>query len=408
MSVKTGSARTWKERLLGATIPVLVLAAGVGAGSVVINSKPEVAESETGPVLRAVNALVAEAHATTASVSGQGTVEPRQRITLVPQVSGLITWVAPAFVNGGRFRAGDTLLRIDDRDYLLAVTSAEAAVADAEQQLATAKAQAEQAESEWALLQRTAPTALALRKPQLQSAEARLLSARAELQRARLQLTRTAIVAPFNGMLTDKQVDYGQFVSAGTQVGQLASSEELEVRLALPERALANLDISALGAGTGVLPLVVQGLSGTAGVWQGRLVRSEGLIDPQTRNLTVVAQFSGSELYNDKGETLTIGQFVRASISGNTYGEVFTLPRTALHKGGSVFVVDAEQRLRERPVTVLEMHAEHIVVADGIKAGEVISISPLTSSVEGQNVQVLLVNQSGAFAEGALAEGAVR
>jgi len=396
------SAKSRKQRLLGALIPMLVLAAGVGAGSVVISSKPEVAETSIGPVLRTVNAVVAQPHAVSATVSGQGTVEPQQRISLVPQVSGTITWVADAFVNGGRFRQGDTILRIDRSDYELALASAEAAVADAFQQLETARAQAEQAAADWGLLQREAPSALALRKPQLAGAEARFLSAQAELQRARLQLARTEILAPFNGMLTGKQVDFGQFLGAGTQIGQLASSEVLEVRLALPERALANLDLAALTQGHVQLPLRVQALSGAAqGSWQGRLVRSEGMIDPQTRNLTVVAQFGADELVNEVGAALTIGQFVRAEILGNSYGEVFTLPRTALHKGGNVFVVDAGQRLRERPVSVLEMHAGHIIVAEGLRAGEVVSISPLTSAVEGQSVQTVLMEWNAQLAEGA-------
>lgn len=398
------SAKSRKQRLLGVLIPLVVLATGVGAGAVVISSKPEVAEASTGPVLRAVSTVVAQAHTVTATVGGQGTVEPQQRITLVPQVSGTITWVADAFVNGGRFRQGETILRIDRSDHELALASAEAAVADAFQQLETARAQAEQAESDWALLERAAPSALALRKPQLAGAEARLLSAQAELQRAQLQLSRTEIVAPFNGIVTGKQVDFGQFLTAGTQIAQLASSDVLEVRLALPERALANLDVAALAEGRAQLPLTVQTLAGAGqGSWQGLLVRSEGVIDPQTRNLTLVARFSGEQLRSVDGELLTIGQFVQASISGNTYGQVFSLPRTALHKGDSVFVVDAEQRLRARQVEVLEVHETHIVVAEGIRAGDIISISPLTSAAEGQHVEAVPVrNSAGLVAEGVL------
>jgi RND family efflux transporter MFP subunit len=263
-------------------------------------------------------------------------------------------------------------------------------VADAIQQLETARAQAEQAEADWAMLERAAPSALALRKPQLAGAEARLLSAEAELERAQLMLRRTEIVAPFTGMLTDKRVDFGQYLSAGTQIGQLASSAVLEVRLALPERALANLELDALASGEAAIGVTLDSLSGTRGSrWQGRLVRSEGRIDPQTRNLTLVAQFAGDELLASDGTVLTIGQFVRASITGRRYPEVYRLPRTALHKATSVFVIDHEQRLRERSVEVLEINEDHIIVADGLREGEVISVSPLTSSVEGQQVQVV-------------------
>jgi RND family efflux transporter MFP subunit len=385
-----------RQRIVQVILPLVVLAAGAGAGAVIINSKPALEENRSTSVLRSVNAVVASAGHTAIIVGSQGTVEARQQISLVPQVSGTLTWVADNFVNGGAFAAGEVMLQIDDRDYRLAVTGAEAAVAEARQQLAMVQAQAEQAQADWQLLQRngskrTEPTALALFKPQLAGAEARVLSAEAELQKARLMLERTRILAPFSGIITDKQVDLGQFVTAGLQLGSLVSNDVLEVRLALPERELGKLELDKLqdpGAG---LSVRVQGLTGSdSGVWQGRIVRTEGLLDARTRNLVLVAQFSGHQRFADNGAALTIGQFVRAEIEGRVVPEVFRLPRTALHNARSVFVIDPEQRLREREVEVLEIHEDHILVAAGLSAGEMVSISPLTSSVEGQNVQTIL------------------
>jgi RND family efflux transporter MFP subunit len=383
------SKKSLKQVLVNASLPLLVLAAGVGAGSVVINSKAEPETAEAAPLLRSINATRAAPERLALTVQSQGTVQPRQQISLIPQVSGQIEWVSAAFVNGGQFRAGELLLRIDASDYELALKSAEAAVADAQQQLDTVRAQAEQAAADWNLLDKGEPSALALRKPQLAGAEARLLSTQAELERARLQLARTELRAPFNGVLSDKQVDFGQFVGAGTQIARLLSSDEMEVRLALPERELQHLPLEALGADGDGIPVTLQGMSGTATRWQARLVRSEGVLDPQTRNMTLVASISGPDLTAANGQPLLPGTFVTASITGRDIADVVRLPRTALHSARSVFLVDADGRLQERDVELLDVSDEWILVAGGIAAGELVSTSPLTGSAQGQQVTAI-------------------
>ena len=86
-------------------------------------------------------------------------------------------------------------------------------------------------------------------------------------------------------------------------------------------------------------------------IWYGRVIRAEGKIDLKTRNIVVIAQLQGAELVAEDGFTrITIGQFVRAQIQGKNYDRVYELPRVALHNGDSVYVVDLENKLRERKV----------------------------------------------------------
>lgn len=367
-------------------MPVVVLAAGVGAGAVVYTSKPPVEEEPPEIKPRAVNTMAVEVRSVAMTVASQGTVEARQTVDLVPQVSGAITWVSAKFVNGGTFAEGERVLQIDPRDYELAVVTAQARVADATQQLETVKAQADQAVSEWKQLDRGTPTALALRKPQLAGAEAALKSAEAELLKARLMLERTQITAPFNGIITAKQVDRGQYVTPGTLLAEFASSDEMEVRLSLPERELAKLDLEKMREHGLRVRLASLGSDGLQ-VWEGMVVRTEGRIDPKTRNTVVVARLSGPELTALDGHSrLIIGQFVRAEIAGREFESVYELPRVALHNGDSVYVVDPENRLRERKVTLLDINDDSILVAEGLTEGEVVTVSPMTSGVEGIEV----------------------
>ena len=200
------------------------------------------------------------------------------------------------------------------------------------------------------------------------------------------------IVAPFNGIITTKSVDRGQFVSAGTQLAEVSSFDDMEIRLSLPEREVDKLDLEAMRRSG--LMVRISAISGERSkVWQGRVVRTEGRIDSRTRNTVVVAQLTGADLIAEDGVTrLTIGQFVRAQIEGKDFDRVYELPRVALHNGDSVYVVDLDNKLRERKVSLVDVSDEYILVGEGLRDGEVVTISPMTSGVEGVEVVSLAPN----------------
>ena len=383
-----------REKIVRVLLPVAVLAIGVGAGAIVYTTKPPVEETPPEIKPRTVKTMAVEVSAVSMVVETQGTVEARQVVNLVPQVSGAVAWVSDKFVNGGVFAEGEAMLEIDRRDYELAVVSAEALVAEATHQLETARAQSEQAAAEWNMLDRGTPTALALRKPQLAGAEARLKSSEAELLKARLMLDRTTIRAPYNGIITTKHVDRGQYVTSGTQLAEISSADVMEVRLSLPERELDKLDLERMSQAGLRVALSSMSADGHK-VWQGLVVRTEGKIDERTRNTVVVARLSGDELIANDGYTrLSIGQFVRAEVEGRDFDRIVELPRVALHNGDSVYVVDNDNRLRERKVTIVDADEDSILVAEGLSEGEVVTTSPMTSGVEG--VAVVSLESKGA------------
>ena len=209
-------------------------------------------------------------------VHSQGTVEPRTTSTLVAQVGGRIVDVADAFAVGGLFRRGQVLVRIDPRDYELAVRDAEAAVAQARVQLEREQAEAELARRDWEELgDGGEPSALLLHKPQLAQARAALEAAQASVERARLNLERTRVSAPFDGRVRAKQADLGQSVAAGTPLADVFATEYAEVRLPVTKEDLAYLPSrrrlerrGARGAGGPAVALTGE-LGGAARTWHG-------------------------------------------------------------------------------------------------------------------------------------------
>ena len=118
-----------RRRLLAkAATTVLMLALGVAGAAGVIAASG--AAEKGAPPLRVdlVEARTLQAADAQARVQATGTVLPDQQIVLSPEVAGRITWVSGQLVPGGRLQAGDSLARIDSRDYQIAVDQAKVAV----------------------------------------------------------------------------------------------------------------------------------------------------------------------------------------------------------------------------------------------------------------------------------------
>jgi len=124
--------------------------------------------------------------------------------------------------------------------------------------------------------------------------------------------------------------------------------------------------------------------------WQGRIVRTEGEIDPRTRMIHAVARVEDPYGRGDDPNRppLAVGMFVDAQIEGRRVDSVVSLPRTALRGASQVAIVDAGGRLRLRDVEVLQQRSDQVLIGSGVAPGESVVTSPLPVSVEGMKVDV--------------------
>jgi len=364
---------------------LVVLGIGGAIAGAVIYFGPEPESQETTILARTIRSIEAKTSDMKLFVASQGTVAAKQVIDVVPQVSGEVTYVSPKFVAGGRFSKGEVIIKIDPRDYELAVITAEASIAERNQRLMQEEAEGALAATEWAELGQGEASDLTLRKPQRAGALAALKSAEAGLKRAQLDLERTEIRAPFEGILTEKTVDLGQFLNRGNKVGKYYSTETLEVRLPLTNRDIAQFDLAGLQSGERQYDVRLTGqFANKAHSWNARLIRTEGIIDINSRILYVVAELKGNELFSPAdGMPITIGQFVSAEIEGRSFENVVRLPRESLRQGNQVLIVDNDSKLRTRMVDVIETNSEYVVIASGVEDGDIVNLSQLGISVDG-------------------------
>jgi len=329
------------------------------------------------------------------SVQAQGTVTPLRQSSLLSEVQGRVVDVSPLFNVGGFVEAGDVLLRIDPRDYETNLLRAQAAVASAESTLAQEKGRAEVAQREWEKLpagsQRSEEARqLYLRKPQLEQARAQLQAARADLDTASDNLERTVIKAPYDALIRAKHSDLGQFVSPGSPLAEVVAVAYAEVRLPIPQSRLEYLELPGLGSlDEGASIDLYTDLGGEVKHWQAKLHRTEGVFDERSRVLFAVARIEDPyALKHPEREPLRIGTFVNADIRGRELDNIVQLPRYVLRAGNYLWVVDNDMRLTNRRVSLLRAGGDVIYVSDGLKDGELVSLTTLDASFDRSAVTI--------------------
>lgn len=327
-------------------------------------------------------------------VKSQGEVIAKQEIAVVAQVSGKITSLSPSFAAGGKFDRGDMLVRIEQSDYRVAVIRAEASVAQAKQKLAFEQAQADLALREWQALGKGEASALTLRQPQLAESKALYDAAVAELRSVELNLSRTIIRAPFSGRVRSRNVGIGQFVDVGSSLGQIFSTEVVEVRLPLSDVELAELGLPlayVAPAGDKGLPVTLSAnVSGKQVSWTAYIKRTDAAIDAKTRRLFAIAEYE--DPYGkgaQKGAPLAVGLYVKAELPGRNLEQVWKVPREADRGDGLLPVVDAEGKLAYRDVEIDTKDDDWLYVTDGVENGDQIVLSDLLGIRSGAKVKVV-------------------
>ena len=388
-------------------LPLGVLVVAALGAFALLATAPAVENVASVKPLTAVRALEVTPGDVPMVVRSQGTVAPRTESNLVPEVSGTVVWVSPALVSGGFFAKDEPLLRIDARDYEAAAARARAEVARAEGEAEHAAAELRRQEG-LARSKANSPSQLSNARRAQRVAKASLEAARVSLEQAERDVVRTEVTAPFDGRVRDEQIDVGQFVSRGVAVATVYATDFAEIRLPIADPQLAYLDLPTMRGDAewseGPVVTLRAHFAGAEHSWQGHVVRTEGEIDPESRMVHVVARvedpygIAGESVDEEEGSpttrgaqvALAVGLFVRAEIEGPTAHDVIVVPRSAMRNGDRVLVVDVEDRLQRRPVEILRIDREEVVIRTALREGDRVVVSPIQVVVDGMQVQPIL------------------
>lgn len=300
-------------------------------------------------------------------VDAVGTVRAQQTSQLSAQVVGAIVSIRAQ--EGQRVRKGEVLIVLDDAQQRAAVQRASAAVNSAQQDIAAGDADYALANStlgryqnlyekksvsphEMDEVQARAKSAGARRD----QAQAGITQARAMESQARAGLGYTRIRAPFDGVITARQVDVGTLASPGVPLLTLEDTHRFRLEASVDE---GDIRLIKLGA---TAPVAVDALGGEL---QGKIVQIVPAADPASRSFVVKI-----ELPSDS--RLRSGFFGRARFARGQR-DAIVVPRTAVLDRGQlqgVYVVGADGQIALRFVTLGRPVGEMIELLSGVTAGE--------------------------------------
>jgi len=342
--------KLWVWRLLIFILPVLVIGGAIAAFMAMsaLKPKPEVKED----VIKAIPVLTAKAvqDNVTLKVNAQGEVQPRTQINIVPQVSGLITYMAPKFIEGGKFDKGDLLIRIEPTEFELRVVQARANVAQAETVIMRETSESHIARQDWEDLGRSGqPTALTLREPQM---------------------------------------------AVGTRLGEVYAADVMDVRLPMTNedlrRAGLTLGYESSRNSPGISVTLSADVAGVYCEWEGRIVRTDSRFDSETRVLFAYVEVLdpfGKGASN--GIPLAPGIYVNAAIDGMTIENSIVVPRSALRGEDQVYIANADDTLSIKTVSVMSSDRNTAILSGGINIGETVITSPIRGVADGMKIAVV-------------------
>lgn len=376
------------KTILRRLTPLYILVFFGVAAWLLISTKEAPEQKEEQKPVPIVDVVKVEQKTVSLNLPSYGVVTPKNKTQLVTEVKGRLLTISPNFVAGGVVKKGEQLAAIEPSDYEADLNQAQASLAQAQAALEEEIARGEVAKNDWKGYDGGLPPELGLRLPQLKKEQANVKFAQASLARAKRNLERTVIRAPFEGIIKTRIVDLGQYVTLGTNLGELYDTRTAEIRLPLANNDLAYLE-SVDKPDTQVT--LSASLAGKTVTWTGDIVRSEGVIDAENRMVYLVAEIKDPYLREGRKEgllPLKYGSFVTAIIKGRTVDGIVQLPRHIV-RNGQVAVISADNIVEVREVNVVRTDVNNVYIKDSLQDGERVSLTKLTNISSGQLVKIL-------------------
>lgn len=298
----------------------------------------------------------------TNEISIVGTLQANESIEIKSEINGTIAKIN--FEEGQRVVEDDLLFEIESRKLQAAL---------------------DQAKANYNLAQTTTKRYENLVKTQAVSQQeydetsAQLESTRASVALAQEQLEDATITAPFSGVIGERLVSVGQFISQGTALGFLYSQDPIKVEMHVPERYLGDIQTEQ------VIKIKVAAYKDK--VYEGQVFFISPKIDQTTRTALVKAYVP-----NPSGE-LREGMFANVSLIVDVRKNALLIPERALIIRGDdvlVYTVGEDQTVSMKPVKTGKRQDGMVAITEGLSAGDVVVIEGYQKIGPGSKVNVRL------------------
>ena len=375
-------ARVVRGARIVAIVVVLLLA--VGAGRTILGRMANariLEDNVAASSVQYVKTTVARSGEAGQTLALPGTLQGFQQAPIAARAAGYVRrWTKDI---GSHVAKGEVLAAIESPEVDQQLSQAEAARQQAAASLALAKSTVER----WEALRRkdvVSQQELDERRSGATQAAANLAAADANVQRLRQLQGFTRVMAPFDGVITRRNVEVGDLVdSSGKALFMLTQMDPLRIYVNVPQ---SYAQLVRAGQKVVVTQAELRGRTFT-----GEVARSAGAIDPATRTMQVEIN-----LPNRDG-TLLPGAYVQVDLP-LAGAKTLVVPTNVLlfrGEGTRVALVDGASRVRLKAVTLGRNLGESIEVLGGIADGDRLVVNPSDSLAEGDSVAVAIGGDEG-------------
>jgi multidrug efflux system membrane fusion protein len=311
---------------------------------------------------------------------GLGTVTPLATVTVQSQISGQIMHIS--FKEGQTVKAGDPLIQIDPRPYQVALEQAQGALKRDQALLANARVDLDRYQTLFAQ-DSIAEQQLATQKSLVAQYAGAVLTDQGQIDAAKLNLTYCHIVSPINGRVGLQQVNVGNYVTPAEPNGLVVVTQlkPITVVFTLPEDEIPPL-LRRLHSGV-TLPVTAWDRSNTQQLASGALQSIDSQIDTTTGTIRLKALFANDD------ESLYPQQFVNVVLLLDTLHGATLIPQAGVQRGAPgtyVYLVNADQTVSVRKVTLGPGDANNVTITAGLTPGDTVVVDGADKLKDGAKV----------------------
>ena len=192
------------------------------------------------------------------------------------------------------------------------------------------------------------------------------------IKKDELKLSRHTVIAPFDGTYTQVFMEAGAYTNTGGRVAKAIRTDLLEM-----EVPLKRFDAAWVKVGDkAVLESRERNLT-----WEGKVVRKNQFVDPNTQSQGVFIR-----IRNQENKPLLVGEYLNASFPGHPVNGTMEVPRNVVFNSNEVFIIN-DNRLHKRSINIIKIN-ENSLLFNGLNEGQMLVMEPLINVTEGTKVEI--------------------
>ena len=310
-----------------------------------------------------------------------GRVEAVNTVTLKARVAGFLK--DRLFEEGDIVKKGQLLFTLEREPFEAKVAEASANLTKMEADAKNAKLKLERA-LELRKTGNVSQATLDSREAENSIAKGQVLQAQAALNLAKLDLSYTSIKAPFTGKIGLADYSSGEYLPVNTTLATIVSIDPMNVLFSVSERELLSMQNAGVLNSDGD-NLAVSLVMGDSSVYryEGQINFTDVTVDDSTDTVKMRAVFP------NPARQLVSGQFISVLLEYESPEEKIIIPQAAVLSSVAskyVYVVDAQNKVVNKPIKVGIEQGKNIVVLEGLEAGERVVVNGLQKVRPGQEV----------------------